>query len=470
LDVRNNLIKHIFIMKYIRAISHFTKAISIFCITTVFIIATASGVSAQKDVTAPGTAAQKDTIRPASQLQATTAAQQAITTPPQQATTAAPQQTNLQKVLQSAYMPQFHGLLNARFEYEPRGGEKGGSTSSGAGSSKSETEGLSRFEVRHARIDMTGRVSPILDYRIQVDFSDEGSVKPVDAYIHFTPFKGFELTAGQMRIPSTLDAHRSPANQFFANRSFIAKYGGLRDVGMMLGYTFSNTPFPIILQAGIYNGASFSEQKNWHVALLHTFKAQFLVSKQWVFTCGIQDRKPDSVRFYMVDAGGYYQGERLHVETEYLYYHYANNAFRDVNCVDAFANYDLPIKFCRLALLSGSSSDGNSPDGNSGNSDASKYLFKKVSFLVRYDYMQDYSDGKVLAIHSGTSATGTVGTQTLAITNYHRSRATYGITLSMGKPFTADLRLNYEDYFYRKNAVIPKGEQDKFVIELMLKF
>ncbi|MCI1720229.1 MAG: OprO/OprP family phosphate-selective porin [Bacteroidales bacterium] len=435
-------------MKHIGAIKHFSTAISIFCITIVFIIATVSAASAQRDVT---TLAQRDTIHPA--VQQTAAAQQ--TTTPQQPTT-------LQKVLQSPYMPQFHGLLNARYEYEPRGGEKGESASS---SSKPETEGISRFEIRHARVDMTGRVSPIFDYRIQVDFSDEGSIKPIDAYIHFTPFKGFELTAGQMRIPSTLDAHRSPATQFFANRSFIAKYGGLRDVGVMLGYTFSNTPFPIILQAGIYNGASFTEQKNWHVSLLHTFKAQFLVSKQWVFTCGIQDRKPDSVRFYMVDAGGYYQGERLHVETEYLYYHYAHNAFHDVNAVNAFANYDLPIKFCRLALLGGSSSNSGS-----ANSDASKYLFKKISFLVRYDYMQDHSNGKVLATHSGTTATGTVGTQTLAITNYHRSRATYGITLSMGKPFTADLRLNYEDYFYRKNAVIPKGEQDKFVIELMLKF
>lgn len=442
-------------MKHIRAISHFATAISIFCITTVFVIATAPAAFAQRDVTAPGTLAQRDTTR--------SAVQQQVTAPQQSAT--AQQPTTLQKVLQSQYMPQFHGLLNARFEYEPRGGEKGGSASSGTGSSKSETEGISRFEIRHARIDMTGRVSPIFDYRIQVDFSDEGSIKPIDAYIHFTPFNGFELTAGQMRIPSTLDAHRSPATQFFANRSFIAKYGGLRDVGVMLGYTFSNTPFPIILQAGIYNGASFTEQKNWHVSLLHTFKAQFLVSKQWVFTCGIQDRKPDSVRFYMVDAGGYYQGERLHVETEYLYYHYAHNAFHDVNAVNAFANYDLPIKFCRLALLGGSSSNSSS-----ANSDASKYLFKKISFLVRYDYMQDHSNGKVLATHSGTTATGTVGTRTLAITNYHRSRATYGITLSMGKPFTADLRLNYEDYFYRKNAVIPKGEQDKFVIELMLKF
>ena len=443
MNVCNNLAKKIFIMKHIRAIKHLSTAISIFCITMVFIIATASAAFAQRDTT-----------RPALQQQVTA---------PQSAT--AQQPTTLQKVLQSPYMPQFHGLLNARFEYEPRGGEKGGSTSSGTGSSKPETEGISRFEIRHARIDMTGRVSPIFDYRIQVDFSDEGSIKPIDAYIHFTPFNGFELTAGQMRIPSTLDAHRSPATQFFANRSFIAKYGGLRDVGVMFGYTFSNTPFPIILQAGIYNGASFTEQKNWHVSLLHTFKAQFLVSKQWVFTCGIQDRKPDSVRFYMVDAGGYYQGERLHVETEYLYYHYAHNAFHDVNAVNAFANYDLPIKFCRLALLGGSSSN-SSP----ANSDASKYLFKKISFLVRYDYMQDHSNGKVLATHSGTTATGTVGTQTLAITNYHRSRATYGITLSMGKPFTADLRLNYEDYFYRKNAVIPKGEQDKFVIELMLKF
>src|SRR5574344_2070577 len=191
-------------MKHIGAIKHFSTAISIFFIMSVFVIATAPAAFAQRDVTDPGTLAQRDTTRPAVQQQVTApqqsaAAAQQTTTPQQSAT--AQQPTTLQKVLQSPYMPQFHGLLNARYEYEPRGGEKGESASS---SSKPETEGISRFEIRHARVDMTGRVSPIFDYRIQVDFSDEGSIKPIDAYVHFTPFKGFELTAGQMRIPQLL--------------------------------------------------------------------------------------------------------------------------------------------------------------------------------------------------------------------------------------------------------------------------
>lgn len=45
------------------------------------------------------------------------------------------------------------------------------------------------------------------------------------------------------------------------------------------------------------------------------------------------------------------------------------------------------------------------------------------------------------------------------------------ITLSIGqKAFTADLRLNYEKYYYDEGATIKPSEHDKVVAELMVRF
>lgn len=64
-------------------------------------------------------------------------------------------------------------------------------------------------------------------------------------------------------MPFTIDAHRSPHQQYFANRSFIAKQvGNVRDVGATLGYSF-NVGIPIILQAGMFNGSGLTNQKDF---------------------------------------------------------------------------------------------------------------------------------------------------------------------------------------------------------------
>ena len=49
-------------------------------------------------------------------------------------------------------------------------------------------------------------------------------------------------------------------------------------------------------------------------------------------------------------------------------------------------------------------------------------------------------------------------------------RLTGGVTLSFGKAFQADLRINYEKYFYDDLSLAKESEQDKFVMELMVRF
>ena len=61
-------------------------------------------------------------------------------------------------------------------------------------------------------------------------------------------------------------------------------------------------------------------------------------------------------------------------------------------------------------------------------------------------------------------------TGALKINDYARHRVTGVITLSLSKSFIADLRLNFEKYFYKKSGVPKESERDKIVIEFMTRF
>ena len=147
------------------------------------------------------------------------------------------------------YLPEIHGTIRTKFEYQ--------------------TEmAASRFEVRN--------VLPIVAYKAEIDLSDEGQIKMLDAYARLFPIKDLTVTAGQMRVPFTIDAHRSPHQQYFANRSFIAKQvGNVRDVGVTLGYKLG-TEVPVTLEGGLYNGSGLTNQKEWHKEVNYSAKAQFL--------------------------------------------------------------------------------------------------------------------------------------------------------------------------------------------------
>ena len=66
------------------------------------------------------------------------------------------------------YLPEIHGTIRTKFEYQ--------------------TEmAASRFEVRNARISITGNVLPIVAYKAEIDLSDEGQIKMLDAYARICP-------------------------------------------------------------------------------------------------------------------------------------------------------------------------------------------------------------------------------------------------------------------------------------------
>lgn len=315
--------------------------------------------------------------------------------------------------------PEIHGTLRGKYEYQTE-------------------DNKGRFEVRNARVSIGGKIIDAVSYKAEVDLCNEGEIKMLDAYTRITPIRNLSFTIGQMRVPFTIDAHRSPHLQYFANRSFIAKQvGNVRDVGATLAYSL-NVCFPIKLEAGLFNGSGLTDQKDyWTNSINFSAKAQFMLPRGYNITLSTQKIKPGKFDVMMYDIGAYYNSRRWHVEAEYLFKHYADGSFKDVHAIDAFVNYDIPIR---------------------------RGIFSKISPLVRYDYMGDHSNGRGY-IDGEEHEDGS-----LIINDYERHRVTSGLTFSFSKPFISDIRLNFEKYFYRDGAIPKASERDKIVLEVMTRF
>lgn len=313
------------------------------------------------------------------------------------------------------WMPEIHGTIRGKYEWQT-------------------TNNTNRFQVRSARFAFTGAVIPgIVTYKAEIDLCDQGSMKMLDAYGRITPVKGLDITIGQMRVPFTIDAHRSPHLQYFANRSFIAKQmGSLRDAGMAVRYTNKGS-FPFTIEAGLFNGSGTTSQKEWHKALSYSAKLSLQPVKEYNLTLSMQRIRPNDRDIYMYDIGTWYEKSGLHLEVEGMLKTYANSDYKNTWAVDAFASYRINVH-------------------------NKKSIVRSVSLLSRYDYMGNNCDGSI------------DDDDLFYTTDYKRHRYTGGVTLSFGGPNQADLRINYEKYWYDSLSLADDSEQDKLVIELMVHF
>ena len=310
------------------------------------------------------------------------------------------------------YHPSISGTVRGKFEYQTE-------------------EGESRFMVRNARLAVSGNVVKMVSYKAEIDLCDEGSIKMLDAYVRVSPLKNGRFTIGQFRVPFTIDAHRSPHTQYFANRSFIAKQAGnIRDVGAAIGYTFP-LAMPITIEAGIFNGSGLTGQKDyWTNRVNYSAKLQFKPLSDIAIVLSTQSISPNKKPVYMHDAGVSLTPGRWLLEAEYLYKHYKNNAFKDAHAVNAMVGYFIPVN----------------------------KAVRTISLLGRYDMLTDHSNGTL--DENGN----------MTLTDSKRHRATAGVTLSLGSKFQSDIRVNFEKYFYPDNAIVKPSEKDKLVVEFMVHF
>lgn len=329
---------------------------------------------------------------------------------------------------QTVVQPQIHGILRGKYEYQP-------------------DMRASRFEVRNARLAVSGVLSGRSEYKLEVDLCDESTIKMKDAWVRLNPYKTLNLSIGQQRMPFSIDAHRNPSSQFFANRSFIAKQvGDMRDVGFLVGYTFydKHNAKVLSIDAGLFNGSNLDNQKSaWFQSPCYSARLQYLPVKGLAIVPSIQHQQIADRRasYTSLDLGTYYKVGGWHIEAEYLHKHYTRGAFDDCSAVDAMIIYKHE--------LGGTNS-----------------FVQGISYLGRYDRMEDHSSGKGGFVKSGTDLPDT----RLALTDAERHRMTIGTTLHIRNPhFPTDLRFNYEKYWYPHGGV-KESEQDKIVCELMIKF
>ncbi len=308
------------------------------------------------------------------------------------------------------YAPQVEGTIRAKYEYNT-------------------SQDAHRFQVRSARFSVNGNFSPLTSYKAEIDLSDEGVTKMLDAYVRLKPVDWFYFTIGQQKIPFGTDNLRSPHQLYFANRSFVGKQlvSGLRDVGGTVMFrNFKAVPFDF--QAGIYNGDGLYNQQDWQKSMNYAFRLEVFPVEDMEISLNYNSIKPEELRMNLFDVGAYVNVSDLHLEGEYIYKTYVGNVFPATHSYSVFAAYDIPMN---------------------------KPFLTKITPLVRFDSMTNNNKGKPDE------------NNVYQIDDIARKRFTSGVTFSLAKPFLNDIRLNYEKYFY-PNGI--ENVDDKLVLEFVVRF
>ena len=291
-------------------------------------------------------------------------------------------------------------------------------------------EGESRFEVRNARVALDGMLGRWVEYKGEIDLSDEGKIKMLDAYAGIRPTDDWKVRLGQMRVPFSTDAPRSPHVQWFANRSFIAKQvGNVRDVGIYAGYTLPGGKLKA--EGGVYNGSGLTDQADyWTKEFNFSARLTWKPLKALTLQGSVQKISPPVGKVYLYDGSVTLTLGRWQLEGEYLRKEYAHNHAPSVNAWNAMARYTQPLRG----------------------------VLPQIAALCRFDGMGKHCDGSVNELGEAK------------ITDAARKRLTAGITLALPPKTHAEVRLNYEKYFYTHPELANRSERDKVVLELMVHF
>ena len=311
-----------------------------------------------------------------------------------------------------SWIPKIGGTLRAKFEYQT-------------------DINNARFQVRDARVNVRGWLSSFLDYKLEINLSEKGKIRTHDLYARLHFGEQFKLTAGQFRVPVSVDAARSPHERWFANRSCVGKdIGNIFDIGIKGTYALKSTP--LTAEFGVFNGMDYAlSDEVWLKHFLFVGHLNYLIDG-FDINASVMTTRPDRVRINIYDVSVSYAFGRFMVEGEYMYKHYINDPMKPVHAYNIMGMYGLPIK--------------------------SPYL-NMIKFMGRFDSMTDDSNGF-------TDET----TGLLPIDDIGRNRVSLGVTLGYYKKVKAELRLNFEKYFYDDGVEIAPSDHDKLVAEIMFNF
>jgi len=304
--------------------------------------------------------------------------------------------------VRSELIPQISGILKTKVEYDL-------------------DNSLMRFEVRNARFSVRGGINDYMSYKLEIDLSDEGQMKMLDAYVRFSPVTDLNFYLGQRKIPFSSDYMRSPADNIFANRSFLAKYinEGMRDIGFYAEYTFRGE-VPVSVVAGAVNGTGNNNPRwigrpNFAARLAAGKDDGIRAATNFYFGNGADE--PD---LSMFGAELRYNNGHFFIETEYIVRQWTDplSARQRDDGIYLHSYYNIMT-------------------GNT--------MVKIVTPTARIDFIGD-------AIFRG---------------NIGASRFTCGVNLGFeAKQFYSEIRLNYENYF---RSLLPI-HTDKFTLEFIGRF
>jgi len=280
------------------------------------------------------------------------------------------------------------------------------------------SNGKGRFDVRNARFGMKGNVGKYFGYKFEIDFCDEGKIKMLDVYADFIPVKNLTFSLGQMKAPFSTEYLLNPSKFEFANRPFIDKRicMDLRDIGLKITYDYEGK-IPFSVSGFIMNGTGVNNPE-WTTrfaaggrTLITPFKG-FTVQAQYLAgTIGNQKTE-------MQGYGIRYEYKGLIINTEYA----------QKTIVDTASAYTQNSMFAYLLY----------------NFQFTKGMIKTLTPALRYDFFSGNMKSRI----------------------YEPHRLAAGLTLGFHKLSFANIRFNYEKYFYQ----VSKGREDKFTVEFMVKF
>ncbi len=302
----------------------------------------------------------------------------------------------------------YDGTLKNKFEYTPS------------------TEKY-RFDVRNSRLGLKGKITPKMDYRAQVELSNEGKFQVLDLSGTIHPYESLSFTLGQTSVPIFNSYTTNPGTMMFANRTFLAKYyAGTRDIGLLATYELP-VQIPVALDFGIFNG-NVTNDPQWTDQFSYSARLNLGSMKGLRSTFKIYDYPLNEQAHYLLyGADLRYEASNWKVETEVMK--------RDdkINHKDLFSGYLQGAYAFKIKN--------------------ENYLFNSVIPALRYDFIDQYKNDDTLDVN----------------------RYTMGLGFGIGKKyFNSILRLDYEIYEINQSLdFLQKYEEmdkSKFTIELVYMF
>ncbi len=297
----------------------------------------------------------------------------------------------------------------------------------------------SQYLVKQARVSITGSVNEYAGYKFQVDLTRLGKLTTtsttlnntsvvnsvtasfpeilLDAAAVITPFKNFELTAGQFKTPFSTDNLKADQNHEFANRPLLANVSpNVRDIGFTAGYKFRGN-INAELVAGSFNGSGFNKAEA-DKSTDYVLRAVVSPVKDLNFAASYYSGKVTGGDQNLASFSGDYKYNSLLVGAEF--------ANKTVSLLPGNVTGNSYLAFVTYSFAA---NDG---------------FLKEIIPAFRYDWYDPNTDKD----------------------NNEVSRMTFGLTFEFAKITFAHFRINYEKFDYKDGTPNP----DKLILEIQTKF